>query len=490
MTQEFYSLLTDIGAQKQAQCLAGQTDFDLYEIAVGDGNGSYYEPTTSQAALKREVWRGLVENIETIDNKLYCIGHIPPADGGFTIREMGIFDESGQLIVVAKAPETIKQVATSGSLKQTSLRVDISMLNQATTTLIVDPSIVVASTAYVNNEITVLSQSIEEDFVKQDGSTPFTAEQQGVNPTTNAGLTTKQFVAGLFTSIVGTLTDLTTTAKGNVVAAINELKTGLANINYNIPSCINSGNVSSGEPNVLSYSGQVITLAAGTVLTLSSRAKVTLSEALTFTNTITADGTYHLYLINGALVSVAGRYAQKSQPTLGSTSFVWRNTSVRPALDKYYNGTTLADADTAYCGAYTVASNTVSSVIQPQFNLNFSEPYCDASFDYNAGTISASGTLSPKMERATVAALQGAATMQFPKNAPIGYKVQCQMFLTTSLANQDLTFKNAAGATLADSIWTNGMKPILDSTSAIYDITLVSKDGGITVVGYSTVIGV
>lgn len=489
MTQEFYTLLTDIGAQKQAQTLAGQADFDLYEIAVGDGNGSYYEPVASQTSLKKEVWRGLVENIETIDNKLYCIGHIPPADGGFTIREMGVFDQAGQLIVIAKAPETIKQVATSGSLKQTSLRVDISMLNSAVAQLIVDPSIVVASTSYVNNQITALTQSIEEDFVKQDGTKPFTAEQRGVSPTTNAGLTTKQFVNGLFTSIIGALADLTTTAKDNIVAAINELKTGLANINYNVPCCINSGSTSSGEPNVLSYSGQVITLAAGTVLTLSSRAKVTLAQALTFTNTFTTTGTYHLYYIGGALVSVASRYIQKTQPALSGT-FVWRDTSIRPAVDKYYNGTTLADADAAYCGAYTVAASIVSGVIQPQFNLNFSDAYCDASFDYNAGTISASGTLSPKMERATVAALQGAATIQFPKNAPIGARVQSRMLLTTSSANQDLTFKNAAGATLADTIWTNGMKPIFDSTSATYDITLESKDGGINVTGYATTIGI
>lgn len=485
MTQEFYALLTDIGAQKEAQALAGQTDFDLYEIAVGDGSGSYYEPAASQTELKREVWRGLVENIETINNKLYCIGHIPPADGGFTIREMGIFDESGQLIVIAKVPETIKQVASSGSLKQTSLRVDLSMLNSAMATLIVDPSIIVASTEYVNNQI----EQNTAGFVKQDGSTPFTAEQQGVNPTTNAGLTTKQFVVGLFSSIVGTLADLTTTAKGNIVAAINELKAALANINFNTPGCINSGNVSAGEANVLSYVGQVITLAAGTVLTLSSRTKVTLSQALTFTNTITTDGTYHLYYIGGALVSVANRYVQKTQPALSGT-FVWRDTSVRPAVDKYYNGTTLVDADAAYCGAYPVANSTVSGVIQPQFNLNFSEPYCDASFDYNAGTIAAGGTLSPKMERVTNAGLQGSTTVQFPKNAPKGIRVQSRMLLTTSVASPSLTFKNAAGTNLADSNWLNGFAPILDSTSATYDITLESKDGGITVTGYDTTTGV
>lgn len=55
---EFYSIVTNIGFQKINECLATGSKLDLKFIAVGDSNGSYYEPAINQTSLLNEGWRG------------------------------------------------------------------------------------------------------------------------------------------------------------------------------------------------------------------------------------------------------------------------------------------------------------------------------------------------------------------------------------------------------------------------------------------------
>ena len=61
MAEEFYSLVTDYGAEKQLKCLHEGTPFVDYQIALGAGNGRYYEPPTHQTKLVKDVWRVLID---------------------------------------------------------------------------------------------------------------------------------------------------------------------------------------------------------------------------------------------------------------------------------------------------------------------------------------------------------------------------------------------------------------------------------------------
>lgn len=164
MTLEYYSILTDIGLQKQLECMTSPEDFDLYSIAVGDGNGTYYEPTKTQTSLKNEKWRGVVSEFSKKDNKTYCVVHIPANIGGFTIREIGVFDSAGKLIVIGKCPETIKQSAETGAIKQLAIEVDISMINSTILSVLVDPSIITASTSYVQSKINEILNNNLPDY--------------------------------------------------------------------------------------------------------------------------------------------------------------------------------------------------------------------------------------------------------------------------------------------------------------------------------------
>ena len=102
MAEEFYSLVTDYGAEKQLRCITDGLPFEVTHIALGDGNGRYYEPSTSQTKLVNEVWRGNVEKCEWIENRFYCVTTVPAEVGGFDVREAGVFDEENNLLVITK----------------------------------------------------------------------------------------------------------------------------------------------------------------------------------------------------------------------------------------------------------------------------------------------------------------------------------------------------------------------------------------------------
>ena len=88
MTQEFYSIITNIGLQKIQEALADGTKLDLKYIAVGDSNGKYYEPELSQTKLKNEKYRTEITELTALTAKAL----IPASVGGFYLREFGIFD--------------------------------------------------------------------------------------------------------------------------------------------------------------------------------------------------------------------------------------------------------------------------------------------------------------------------------------------------------------------------------------------------------------
>lgn len=141
MSNEFYSIVTDFAIQKQMNCLNNGIEFDLYEIALGDGGGDYYEPNSTQTQLKREVWRGVISTCEWEEDKFYCMVNVPAEVGGFCIREAGVFDNSGNLIAIAKFPETYKQSPDSGTVKQLTIRIEVHFLNTEVAALVINPNI-------------------------------------------------------------------------------------------------------------------------------------------------------------------------------------------------------------------------------------------------------------------------------------------------------------------------------------------------------------
>lgn len=156
MAENYYTILTDIGLAKFTNAHITQDKVNLAEIAVGDSSGSYYNPISSQTALNREVWRGPISLVEIDPNNpnwIVAEAVIPSSAGGFTIREIGLFDNVGDLIAVGKYPAAFKPQLDQGSVKDLYIRMIIESANASSVTLKVDPAIILASRKYVDDKV-------------------------------------------------------------------------------------------------------------------------------------------------------------------------------------------------------------------------------------------------------------------------------------------------------------------------------------------------
>jgi hypothetical protein len=156
MAENFYTILTNTGKAKLANAQALGTTVQFSSIAVGDGDGSYYDPVESQLTLKNEVWRGGINQIKTDDenpNWIIIEVVIPTTTGGFTVREAGIIDSEGDLIALGKYPATYKPALAEGSGKDLYIRMILEVSNASTIMLKIDPAIVLSTRGYVDDSI-------------------------------------------------------------------------------------------------------------------------------------------------------------------------------------------------------------------------------------------------------------------------------------------------------------------------------------------------
>lgn len=155
----YFSLLTAVGASAMAAGAAAGTPVLLTQIALGDGNGSVPTPTINTTALVNEVHRANINSItQDATNPAWFIVEliIPPATGGFYIREFRIDDALGNAIYVGNCAPEFKPVLADGMTRDSVYRLIVETSNSATINLLVDPNIVTATHDYVDQAINVL----------------------------------------------------------------------------------------------------------------------------------------------------------------------------------------------------------------------------------------------------------------------------------------------------------------------------------------------
>ncbi len=146
--ETFYTILTALGKAKLANAQSNSTSVDFATMKAGDGGGDYYSPSEDQTALVNQVWSGAINSIYiNPNNETYVIVEavIPEDVGNFYIREVGIFDDEGDMIGIGKYPETYKPTLAQGSGKDLYLRYIMETSNAAEVELKIDPSVVLAT---------------------------------------------------------------------------------------------------------------------------------------------------------------------------------------------------------------------------------------------------------------------------------------------------------------------------------------------------------
>lgn len=145
-------ILTTIGASKLANAIATATPLVLTEMSVGDGGGSVPVLNPAQTQLINETFRDTINSIElNVAQDGVNVELVIPAyiSGGYTVREVGVWDEDGDLIAVSTYPPSYKPTVEEGATKDFLIRVVLEVGNAEAIELVIDPSVIVATRTWV-----------------------------------------------------------------------------------------------------------------------------------------------------------------------------------------------------------------------------------------------------------------------------------------------------------------------------------------------------
>lgn len=165
MATKYYAVLTNVGAAKLANATALGTQVEITQMAVGDGNGVLPTPNPAQTALVHELRRKPLNSL-SIDpnnaNQIIAEQVIPEDEGGWWIREIGLFDKDGDMIAVANCAETYKPQLQEGSGRVQVVRMILIVSSTAAVTLKIDPSVVLATRQYVDDQIIQVKSYVDQ----------------------------------------------------------------------------------------------------------------------------------------------------------------------------------------------------------------------------------------------------------------------------------------------------------------------------------------
>jgi phage-related tail fiber protein len=169
MSAKFYTLLTEIGAAKLASAAALGVPLKITQMAVGDGGGVLPTPNAQQTKLINEKRRADL-NMLYIDpqNSSQIIAEqvIPETEGGWWIREVGLFDDTGALIAVGNCPESYKPQLAEGSGRTQTVRMVLITSSTDNITLKIDPAVVLATRKYVDDKVLELKLYVDDQMAK------------------------------------------------------------------------------------------------------------------------------------------------------------------------------------------------------------------------------------------------------------------------------------------------------------------------------------
>jgi hypothetical protein len=125
----YRSLITKVGQAKIQNAINNNTKVNIVKMVLGDGNGEEIEPSENQTSLINKVSEVSANYAVTEDGYFVIRAVVPKEVGGFTIREKGLVDEDGDLIVVGNYPSTYKPTIEEGDAKEIVMSFYIAITN-------------------------------------------------------------------------------------------------------------------------------------------------------------------------------------------------------------------------------------------------------------------------------------------------------------------------------------------------------------------------
>lgn len=156
---QFFAMLTAVGEAKQANADALGIAWKITQMGVGDANGTEPIPNRLQTTLLNERRRAPLNQLKVDPSNasiLIAEQVIPEDVGGWWIREIGLYDETGALVAIANCAPSFKPQLSQGSGRTQVVRMNFIVSSAANVELKIDPSVVLATRKYVDDELAKL----------------------------------------------------------------------------------------------------------------------------------------------------------------------------------------------------------------------------------------------------------------------------------------------------------------------------------------------
>ncbi|WP_033569009.1 phage tail-collar fiber domain-containing protein [Dickeya undicola] len=216
MGTKYFTLLTQVGEKKLAAAIAAGKPLELVQMGVGDGNGVLPTPDSVQTRLVNERRRGVINSL-TVDpnnpSQMIAEQVIPENEGGFWLREIGLYDVDGDLIALGNCPETYKPELKEGSGRVQTVRMILIVSHTDAITLKFDPTVALATRRYADtllaDHVAAVNPHKQYAPIESPTFTGTPAAPTAVAGTSTTQLATTAFVADAVAHAVGLLSDKT-----------------------------------------------------------------------------------------------------------------------------------------------------------------------------------------------------------------------------------------------------------------------------------------
>ncbi|EOF6478793.1 phage tail protein [Salmonella enterica] len=191
---KFKTVITNYGKQRLIAAMSpGGTKITLACMAVGDGGGNPTTPDATNTALVNEVWRAEVNSV-TVDKKhpntIIADLLIPAKEGGFWIREAGIYDELNKLVAICNLPASEKPLLEEGSGRDQTVRMTLVVSDTSIVNITIDSTTIIATNDYVDSKLKEHEESRnhpdatldDKGFVQLSNATDSDSEERAATP--------------------------------------------------------------------------------------------------------------------------------------------------------------------------------------------------------------------------------------------------------------------------------------------------------------------
>ncbi len=138
--KQYYLVVTDLGKTLIDDAYNNSTKVNIIEMALGDSGGSYVKPDSSITQLVSEFGReDIHDDLGGNDGLIHVISKVTAKNAGQTVREFGLYDDLGNMIVYGAYPESLVPDAAEAEYIQLEIEAMVYLDNASAVTISVNP---------------------------------------------------------------------------------------------------------------------------------------------------------------------------------------------------------------------------------------------------------------------------------------------------------------------------------------------------------------